>query len=368
MNIWNNIFLGLIFVLAIAVIFFTSQELKIRSTGQKTIETLEKKTETTNLDIKKIQDGSAPTKPFSEKTIEELGYGELRLKLFDLLYERKKAWFDCKPGNLNVSGKVLTPEQLGGDNPATPNDKLQDIKLLEVTLVIPKSDEDATQREELKGLVYIFDENKDKRGSAFLGIFSVEQQQNIPNGLQVTLQAAQDLSAEEANRIQNAMRSTWAVYTTVPLDRQDIFEELTDEEKEQIPEALRETLTNPERTPKDFNELLSLFYQRRVELKESIDSTQRRIDELNAALEIAKKESQDIRNDQDLEKKRIEMMKIQSKTLRENIDAYDNVIKQLRDEIEKTQTQNEWLVAKIAEYQDKAKELIEQKTAQAAGK
>jgi phage shock protein A len=61
-------------------------------------------------------------------------------------------------------------------------------------------------------------------------------------------------------------------------------------------------------------------------------------------------------------------MKVQCKTLQENIDAYDKMIKQLRDEIEKTQLQNEWLVAKIAEYQLQVKELIEQKTAQAVGK
>ncbi|MDR1140569.1 MAG: hypothetical protein LBL62_02680 [Planctomycetaceae bacterium] len=373
MNIWNKVFLGLIFVLAVAVIFFTSQELKIRGTGQQAIASIEKKMETATRDIEKIYEGTAPAKNISEKTLEELGFSELRVKLVDLLYERKKAWFGCKPGNPNISGKVLTPEQLGGDNPATPGEKLKTIKLLEVPLTITSpvveknGNEEVVPPDDLKGIVYVFDEGEAGVGGSFLGMFIADQMQKVQSGYQVTLQSAHELSEAEIKRIQSAVRSTWAVYTTVPLDRyQNIFDRLTGEEEEMIPASLREKLTNPDRTLKDFAELLNLFYQYRVELKENIDSTKRRIDELNAALEIAKEEDQDLRKDQDLEKKRIEVMKSQCKTLQENIDAYDNKIKQFRNEIEKTQLQNEWLVAKIAEYQLKVKELIEQKTAQAA--
>jgi hypothetical protein len=373
MNIWNKVFLGLIFVLAVAVVFFTSQEMKIRGTGQKAVESIKKKTETAEQDIKKINEGTAPTKKLSEKTIEELGFHELRVKLLDLLYERKKAWFGCKPGNLNVSGKELTPEQLGGDNPATPGEKLKIIKLLEVSLTITSpvveknGNEEVVPPDDLKGIVCVFDEGENGVGGSFLGMFIVNQIQKVQNGYQVTLQSAHELSETEIKEIQKAVRSTWAIYTTVPLDRyQNIFDRLTDEEKEMIPESLRETLTNPERTPKDFDELLSLFYQRRIELKEAINSTKRRIEELNEALRIAKKEDQDLQNDKELEIKRIDMMKKQGETLQKNLEAYDGMIKRLREDIEKTQLKNEWYVAKIAEYQLKVKELIEQKTAQAA--
>ncbi|MDR3196954.1 MAG: hypothetical protein LBU34_03705 [Planctomycetaceae bacterium] len=373
MNIWNKVFLGLIFVLAAAVVFFTSQEMKIRGTGQKAIASMEAKMETTKRDIEKIYEGTAPAKKLSEKTVEELGFNELRVQLLDLLYERKKAWFGCKPGNLNISGKELTPEQLGGDNPATPKEKLKTIQLLEVSLTITgpvvekNGNEEVIPPEDLKGLVYVFDEGEAGVGGSFLGMFVADQMQKVQSGYQVTLQSAQDLSEAEIKQVQNALRSTWAVYTTVPLDRyQNIFDRLTDEEKEMLPAALRETLTNPERIPKDFDELLGLFYQRRVELKEAINSTQRRIEELKTSLKIAEAEDQDLRNDKDLENKRIAMMKIQCKTLQDNIDAYGRMIGQLRGEIEKTQIQNEWLVARIAEYQLQVKELIEQKTAQAA--
>ncbi|MDR2438374.1 MAG: hypothetical protein LBE12_03240 [Planctomycetaceae bacterium] len=377
MNIWNNIFLGLIFVLAFAVIFFTSQEMKIRGTGQKAIETIDKKIDAANLDIERIREGTAPSKNVSEKTVEELSFNELRIKLLDLLYERKKAWFGCKPGNINVSGKELTPEQLGGDNPATPGEKLKTIRLLEVSLTITSpvveknGNEEVIPPDDLKGVVYVFEESDNDREvkGSFLGMFvATDQIQKVQSGYQVVLQSAHELSEAEIQHIQKTLRSTWAVYTTVPLDRyQNIFDRLTDEEKEKIPETLRETLTNPERIPKDFDELLSLFYQRRVEIRETINNTNRRIEELKTALEIAKKEDQDLQKDKNLEQKRIEMMKIQSKTLQDNINAYDNMIKQLGDEIEKTQLQNEWLVAKIAEYQLQVKELIEQKTAQAVG-
>ncbi|MDR0337993.1 MAG: hypothetical protein LBI18_12980, partial [Planctomycetaceae bacterium] len=315
--------------------------MKIRGTGQKAVATIEQKMETTKQDIEKIYEGTAPTKKLLEKTIDELGFHELRVQLFDLLYERKKAWFGCKPANLNVSGKVLTPEQLGGDNPPTPGEKLQTIQLLEVSLTITSpvveknGNEEVIPPDDLKGLVYVFDEGEEGVGGSFLGTFVAGQMQKVQSGYQVTLQSAHELSEAEIKQIQNAIRSTWAVYTTVPLDRyQKIFDRLTDEEKETIPESLREKLTDPERTPKDFDELLGLFYQRRVELRESIDSTKRRIEELNAALKIANEETQDLRKDQDLEKKRIEVMKVQCKTLQDNIDAYDKMIQQLRDEIE----------------------------------
>ncbi|MDR0704546.1 MAG: hypothetical protein LBF88_06105 [Planctomycetaceae bacterium] len=362
-------------MLAVTIVVFISQEMKIRGTGQKAVETIEKKMETTKQDIEKIYDGTAPTKKLSEKTVEELGRNELRVQLFDLLYERKKAWFGCKPGNLNVSGKVVTPEQLGGDNPATPGEKLKTIQLLEVSLTVTSpiveknGNKEVIPPDDLKGIVYVFAEGEAGAGGSFLGTFVADQMQKVQSGYQVTLRSAHELSEAEIQHIQNAERFTWAVYTTVPLDRyQKIFDRLTDEEKETIPALLRERLTDSERIPKDFDELLSLFYQRRVELKESINSANRRIEELKAAQKIADEEILDLRKDQDLENKRIEVMKIQCKTLQENIDAYDKMIKQLRNEIEKTQLRNEELVARIAEYQLQVKELIEQKTAQAAGK
>jgi chromosome segregation ATPase len=151
----------------------------------------------------------------------------------------------------------------------------------------------------------------------------------------------------------------------MPLDRyQGLFDRLTDDEKESLPAPLRETLTSADRQLKDFGELLSLFYQRRVEDKEKIDRTKRRIEELKIALETAAKEDQDLRKDIDFEKKRIERMQVQCEKLQEKVKDYDDMIEKLRKDIEKTQNQNEWFVAKIAEYQLKVKELIEQKAAE----
>ncbi|MDR1964537.1 MAG: hypothetical protein LBQ50_12220 [Planctomycetaceae bacterium] len=375
MNIWNKVFLGLIFVLAIAVLCFSALELKIRGANQKEIESIEKKIETTKQDIEKIYEGTAPAKKISEKTIEELGYYELRVQLLDLLYERKKAWFGCKPGNLTEKGKEVTPKQLDGDGPSTPENNLKKIRLTEVQLTITSpvveknGNEEVIPPDDLKGIVYVFDEGEEGVGGSFLGIFTVDPPQpvKVQNGYQVTLQSAHELSDLEIERIRKAVRSTWAVYTTVPLDRyQDIFDRLTDDEKEKIPASLRDELTDSERKPKDFNELLNLFYLRRVVLQEDIERTKQRIAELKVSQEIADKETKDLENDRGFENKRIEMMKRQCEILQEKVTGYDEKIKLFREEIEKTQTQNEWLVAKIAEYQLQVKERIEQKAAQAA--
>lgn len=375
MNIWNKVFLVLIFLLALGVVFFAGQEYKVRSAGQQKIASLEKDQIKAEEEIEKILQGSAPDKPQAEKSFEEMGLEESRLKLFDLLYERKKAWFGCKPGNINPQGKVITPEQLGGNLPATPGDQLKPAHLLEakVTITGPLIEQDGNEvvmpPDDLTGIVYVFDEGQEGVNGSFLGVFTVSAPaQKVNNAYQVTLHSANEMNEAEVQRIQKAGRSTWAIYATIPTDRFDgVFNRLSEEAIETlIPAAVRKELTNSERPLKDFGELLTRRYQRRVELQQEIDSTKKDIAMLNTSLELVRAESEKLRENIEFEKKRIAAMGTQRQALEDMLKKYDDTIQQLRDDIDKTQKQNVWYEEKIAEYQLKVRNLIEQKAERAA--
>jgi hypothetical protein len=446
MNIWNKVFLGLIFVLAITILFFTSLELKIRGEGQKAVNTLGEKGENLKNDIENIKKGNAPAKAVEEKKLDELGFDELQVQLSEMIYERKKAKFDCKPVSINVEGEKLPPNN---DNPPIPDDKLKPVSLIEVKLAIEKKDSDVTVSltEELKGIVYVFEAsildsgtqgNNFRMNGAFLGMFNVIETQPQSNGSLAALLSAHELTEQEIQQVQeslqnaNAGKTAWAVYTTMPLDRYEgLFDRLTDDEKkslpkplsnklleaeqklkdfneqfkqlpdaeknalsqslqeklkkaggkletfsellnwfsekekQELPELLQEILTTAEWKLKDFNELLNWFYQHRVELTDRIVRAANRVEDMKKDLKIADNEEKKLQKDIELEKKRIDRMQLQCQVLHEKINDYDKMITALRNEIEKTQTENEWYVARIAEYQLKAKELLEQQAEQA---
>lgn len=377
MNIWNIVFLVLIFVLSIAVLALTSFDMQIRKVGGESIASLEKSIKTEQENLRKVMEGSAPDKPTSEKRFDEMGLDEQKVRLLDLLYERKKAWFGCQPqaGSFSAEGKALSPEQLGNENPATPGDQLKTIQLVEVRITITgpiveqNGNEEVIPPDDLKGLVYVFDEGQEGVGGSFLGRFMVSQApQKAQNGYQATLTVANELNEAEVQRIQRALRSTWAIYATVPMDRfQGLFDRITPEEAETwIPAAQRNKLMNPDRPLKDFDVLLTLLYDRRVVLKQDIDLANRAIQSLNTDREAATKEDQALRNAIEFEKKRIEAMENQRKTLQTKVEQYATMIEDIKSKIDETQKQNEWYLTRIADYQLQVKELIEQKAEEAA--
>ncbi len=400
MNIWNKVFLGLIFLLTIGAIVFAAQEWKIRGAGLKAVASLEKQQADTVKQMEQIRLGTAPTKVPTEKTFAEMGLEESRLKLLELLFDRKKAWFGCVPGTIKPEGKTLTPEQLGGNSPATPSEQLNPVVLLEATVTITgplvpaAGDAGATAvvpPDDLSGVVYVFDEgqavseNKTdadvadgttqnpsgvKVGGSFLGIFTVD---SVPEptgeGYQVTLVSANELNEAEEQRIQeSAEKSTWAIYATMPLDRYEgVFDRMTPEQAAAwLPEELRERLMNAERTPQDFDVLLTRLFQGRVMLQQEIDSSKKAIDALSASLEKAAQEDEKLRADIEFEKKRIAAMNAQREALQKMVAEYDVSIKQLQDDIAKTQRANENLAAGIADAQLRVLKQIEDKAAQAA--
>lgn len=369
MNIWNKVFLVLVFLLGIAVVFFVSQEMKIRKEYQEAIASLEKGIENTKKQMQAAIDGPAPEKPTAEKSFNDMGLNEMILKLQDLVFERSKAWFACKPGNISVGETVLTPKPLD-DAPATPQDRLKPIKLVEVRLTVtePVVERDGQEvvvpPDDMKGLVYLFDEGQEGANTAFLGRFTVKQ----VRGTQVELTAIDTMSEAEIQRIQRSVRSTWAVYSVIPKDRFDgVFSRLTPEDAEAlIASTKRSEMMNPERPLKDFDELIGRLYDWRVELQQRVDRSKQDVKRLETSLTMAEKETQSIQKDNEFEKKRIAAMKHQVEILQQKLTDYDNKIEDLGKKIDDQQKQNEWYVAKIAEYQLKVANLIRDRAETAA--
>lgn len=376
MNIWNKVFLALIFILSIVVVFFTSQEMKIRQQWNEGLQSLEKAIERERGESKKILEGPVPEKPVKERSLDELSLDQLKVRLHELVFERNKAWFGCIPGTLSDEGKTITPQQLGDNKPATPSDRLRPIRLVEVKLTVTgpiverEGNEEVLRPDDMRGLVYLFDDDPEGRAGAFLGRFLVvpPAPQKNQKGYQVTLQAANDLNDAEVDLIRKSLRSTWSVYATMPKDRnQGLFDNLNPGEIEaMVSEAALAKLIDPERPLRDFDELLANLYQWRVVLQQEIDRSKRDIASLDASFAAAKQEEKNLQADIDFERKRNEAMKVQLKAVQAKVDEYDAMIKKLFEDIEATQKQNEWYVARIAEYQLRVAELIERKAERAA--
>ncbi|GHT17888.1 hypothetical protein FACS1894189_4670 [Planctomycetales bacterium] len=394
MNTWNKVFLGFIFVLAIAVAVLASVDWKIRSTGQQSVNSLENKIEKANQEIARIQDGSAPKKQVDEKTVNELGFEELRGKVIRQLYERGRAWFGCVTvKDEAVKVQTLPPNPLP-NAPATPKERLIPIKRVEVQLVVtgPVENRNGTETvlipESLKGVVYAFREGADHIPDSFLGRFSVESPQPTKtkyldaagaekDGYQITLATVDAVNEAEIQHIQESVSASWTVYLSLPPGTSEAVatQILSDEEKEKILtelqqgqnaevqklwEKIRQAVDNPGKNS-DFSELLNWLYQWRSVLNRKMELTQSNIDTYKAAFQREETENKKLEEDVALEEKRVTAMTMNRDKVESVLDAYLAEIEQTNLMIEKLQEYNKFYVAKIAEYQLKVKNEIERK-------
>ncbi len=189
MNIWNIVFLVLVFILSGVVLFFTGQEYNVRSTGQQTLEKFEQAIVQERQKAVAAQDGSQPLKAADGKTIDEMSLGELGNWLRQLRFERQRTWFNCGL-RVNPERRKVTAPQLGEGNPDVAEGQLKTLELVEVSVIItgptatrPSAEGNAepimevVRPDDMQGTVYLFDEGKEGSSSAFLGRFTVSSQQ-----------------------------------------------------------------------------------------------------------------------------------------------------------------------------------------------
>jgi len=389
MNVWNKVFLGIIIVTTIAVIVLTAVEMRIRSVGDTQEVKLKQRIEEAGEKIRKITAGTAPTKLSVDKSPAEWSFEELRGRNIAQFDERGRAWFGCQVRGAN---QITLPPALAQveaqviiTSPLVPNEAG-----IATDVVLP---------ENLRGVVYVFEEGNEDKAGAFLGRFRVDtvptptkfrdSEGGEKNGYQVTLMTADPVSEREINQILGARQSSWAIYMTPPVDRfAGIFDQLTEEEKNALPEELRsprpmpelieedkegvdpqtvkiwegyrEKMDDPEfESVRDVAKALNWLYEQRSRLLRDIKIILTDSAEYKAADEKSKVENEKLTNDCVHEEKRVEAMKAQRDHVKTLLEQYVAEIDSMTVRVEKLQAQIAWFAAKIAEYQLKVVEKIE---------
>ena len=402
MNIWNKVFLGVIFLAAIAVLALAAVEMRIRSTGQKHIDSLTRKIEETDASIAKIVAGTAPAKNMLDKSQNEWSFEGFRNALRERYYERGRAWFGCIASNPNE--ETLPPA-------------LQQV-VVQVTITGPfapsetGTETEVVRPDHLRGVVYVFEEGAEGDAGTFLGRFNVDsepttrqfQDDTLNEGnqftaYQVTLITVDPLSSEEIDHIFDAVevrKSRWAIYLTPPVDRiAGIFSQLTEEERQVIPaevlerfqprtlpelteeetegvssdvqalwQRIREQMDDPEaESGEDYAGALDWFYGRLSTARRDIAIAQSDIAKFKVAEEAANAENKKLEADGDRGEKYVEAMNVQRDAIKVQSEQYQEEINRTTLEIEKRQLLNVEYVAKIAEYQELATKTIEGRAA-----
>ena len=387
MNVWNKVFLGVIFLSAIAVVALAAIEFNIRNTGQKHIATLNQRIADTEERIARITGGTA-TEP---------RYEQIRGTLREHLQERGRAWFNCIVASMDE--ETLPPA-------------LQQV-IAQIIITGPLVPDDAgilnraAPPDALRGIVYAFSEENENNPGTFLGRFHVDSDP-IPTmfrsedgsefgGWRVRLVTSDPLKDAEIEQIFEASRQRWSVFINPPVDRvAGIFSELTEEEKQMIPaefrerfqprpmpeltvddvdgvnpnvlaawEEIRAAMDDPE-LAHDFAMLLDWLYQHRsgtvrdIEVAKSDTATYRATAERSQA-ESAKLENVDI----PLEEKRVAAMRLQRDSVEDFMEQYAAEIVQMKLLIEKLQTLASAYVFRITEAQIQAAEKVEENIRQA---
>jgi hypothetical protein len=391
MNIWNKVFLGVIFVAAIAVTVLASVEFHIRNTGQKKVADLERHIEKTDGEIAKIYHGLAPLNLLPDKSPSDWSFEEIRNAAFERYYERGRVWFDCNVDRINES--TLPPA----------------LQQVEVQVIIakplPEGADEVVMPETLKGVVYVFElvkkeegENSETVPGTFLGRFTVDSEptktnffdeaRNQKDGWRVNLVTADPISDDEIERIFDAVevrKSRWAIYLTPPVDRvTGMFSQLTAEERQAIPKELRDRfLPRPLPEPNDtegaepgmnaheiepiqsfvaMSAMLDWLYQRRSTLNRDIEVAKSDIRTYETAWEKNEAENKKLENDGILEEKRRVEMEKQRDVVKDLVGQYEAEANRITLQIEKLQAHAKAYIDGIEDAHSKAAKKIEERT------
>jgi hypothetical protein len=407
MNTWNKVFLGIIFVSAIAVVILAAPEAVIRQTGIKRTAQYRKDIEAVDEKNLKLEIGTAPTKPTADKPLNDMSMSELRGLERARFDERGRAWFNCIASRVGISKS---------EDPPPPQVRAQVI--ITGPLDANGIETDAAEPKTLQGVVYVFEEAaagqeggeegeeaKIVAPGVFLGRFQVDpnltttkfkdKEDNEKTGYRVTLITADPIGKTEVARIENAGNSRWAIYTTPPVDRiAGVLSLLTEEEMQMLPEELRVKLQPrpmPELTEEElegvdsnvaekwkqyrqewddpesdsaqsFALLLDWLYQRRVRINREIATTTANIATFEAAAEKNTAENEQLKNDGIYEEKRVEVMNTQRDAVKSVGEQYDMKIDEMNADSVRLQKMIAAYTTAITEAQLRVAEKIEERT------
>ncbi len=411
MNIWNYVFLVLVFLFSGAVVFFSSQEYSVRNKGQKAIEGFEKAIVYENTRAVQAQKGGLPADwgipvtflAMNKSNPDKYSLGELRGWLNTMESERSKVWYNCTIQL--VTPKAVMPPPLNpaesaqldgwradwnmeGEAMVAAADQLKRKNLPQVRLTVTSSGTAVVKPDDMQGVVYLFSENsansdnaESGREGGFLGSFTVSSApQPSANGFDVMLTAVEELDDAEVKKIEQATSNSCSVYATMPQDRlvfadgenffvfsgnsresgRFAFDDLTLEQAQKVipDDAVRNGLMDKSRDLINFDALITQLYAKRLQLNVDLDQAKRETARLDSNHGITKQEEAAWAEEIKLEHTKIAAMRTQSEAVQAILAQYTAVVEQYQNEIAEQQQKNEEQRAAIADAMERAAQAI----------
>ena len=336
MNIWNKVLIGLICFLGIFAILWSAKVLNhyVKQGAE----------------IKKMKDETESAIKSADAAMDyDKGIPALEVRNAALLADRAENWQFCMPKNV----------------------ELLENKHARIVFSV-KPDTVATMK--VGDVIYVFDQRAFGSGGKYLGRFEVAQVQgqdvaadsldvmtdfelqSLASSKDQISQAApvQQVSEETTGEAQTPGQAAWSIFSRCPTDRPDLFASLEDADKEKfLPEAIRALYAqDPDKfNTLDFGTLFTHYYQKRIEMSALLAEKTMQKSEIDRSSEIASEALTFCQNQNEQIKKETAMMETQRKEVDDLCKALDTICNQLKDNIKKTQQENERMVEEIRKYQ-----------------
>jgi len=359
MSIWNKILICLILLASLAMWYLGMRALATHRAWRTAAKKLQNDLAQLETEHRRLIDGDGTTK----------GIRQLQVELAKYTSQRGRVWNGCRPVRVDVrqdpqAGVVVqvsvTVDRLGLAG-------LQDVQELPVD-----------------SLVYVFDERDIRQGGVFLGAFRVAavtpRQQDQP--AMVQLESVAHLTNREVQRVQGAMQAAqqagvgWTICELLPKDDHELFAGLDADTLAQIlPKSVVDEYvrdgkptdpSNPNSPPffrklRDYESAIRHLSLKRAELIDQVAALTADKNRLDAAIADSQRETQ--ARDQE-----IAQFQQQLKRAEFERDLAVNHLKAVEDTLARVTTardtliqQNRVTVSEIAQAQEKARQLIEQR-------
>jgi hypothetical protein len=196
MSIWNRVALGLVFLAAVAMFVFGARALKIHAVWGSHMAALRVQLKSYSEQNDNLLNSEDKDKP---------GILAMRRQLQQVLAGRGRVWYNCEP--------QIGPETLRSGKMTVTTD-----------LPVPNGIAD-------KSTLYAIEETEVQKGGRYLGEFHVDGVDE--KNKRITLAPNLTFSEEQLKRVA-ASKGPWTLYEHMPVDRHDVFAELTDAEKKAL--------------------------------------------------------------------------------------------------------------------------------------
>ncbi|MGQ9504139.1 MAG: hypothetical protein ACUVQG_02680 [Thermogutta sp.] len=359
MSIWNKILICLILLASLAMWYLGMRALATHRAWRTAVRKLQAELAQLEAEQTRLINGDATTK----------GIRQLQVELAKYTQQRGRVWNACRPIRVDVrsdpqAGPVaqvsLSVDRLGLAG-------LQDVQELPVD-----------------SLVYLFDEREIQQGGVFLGAFRVAavtpRQQDQP--AMVQLESVFHLTNREVQRLQAAFQAAqqggigWTLCELLPKDDHEIFAGLDANSLAQIlPKSVLDEYVqdgkpsdpnNPNSPPffrklRDYESAIRYLSLKRAALIDQVVALQSDTKRLDAAIADAQRETQ--ARDQEIAQFKQELQRAeQERDLAVNhLKAVEQCLSRMTAARDTLIEQNRVTVGEIAQAQEKARQLIEQR-------